>query len=117
MALVAFVHTRVAGFRDSGADGIGMPGWQIVAMEDDVVMLEASGSLLRAVIVARRNSPTRSTFTTFLFYRRKGAAWMWWFVRPLHQRVARYLLENGAAVDGEAVSRSLRPATCSTCST
>lgn len=98
MALVAFVHRRIAGFRGRRDDGVGMPGWQVAAMQDDVVMLEASGSLLRAVIVARRVSPTRSTFTTFLFYRRKGAGRMWWFIRPLHQRVARYLLTNGGAV-------------------
>jgi hypothetical protein len=110
MALVAFVHTKVAGFRGGRADGVGMPGWQVVHMDDDVVMLEASGSLLRAVIVARRVSSMRLTFTTFLFYRSPRAGRMWWFVRPLHQRVARYLLANAAAAtarrNDEAISVS-----------
>lgn len=96
MSLVAFVHTRIAGFRGTSGRGVGMPGWTVARQDDDVVMLEASGSLLRAVIVARRASATRLTFTTFLFYRRPSAARVWLFIRPLHQRVARYLLANAA---------------------
>ena len=55
MALVAFVHTRVAGFRDSGADGIGMPGWQIAA----IAVAAALVTGIAAVLVERGRTARR----------------------------------------------------------
>jgi hypothetical protein len=96
--LIRRVHRDVIRFRlgpQSDADHI--LGWQIVTSSPDVLQLEAAGPVARGVIVARRQSSTRATLTTFVFYRNSSARLMWPFIRPVHQRVARYLLHRAAA--------------------
>jgi hypothetical protein len=73
-----------------------------------VLQLEAAGPVARGVIVARRDSPTRATLTTFLFYRHPAARLMWPFIRPVHQRVAAYLLHRAAATFTSTPVPSLR---------
>jgi hypothetical protein len=95
--LIRFVHARIARFQlSAGRDGI--LGWGTVRSEPDVMHLQTDGPLLRADIVARRTSPTTSTATTFLCYRRPLAAVLWKVIGPLHRRVAPYLLGRAAAV-------------------
>jgi len=93
------VHRYVIGFRLAPrSDPDHVLGWTIVRSEPDVVELEAVSSLLRAVLVAEWRTPATAAITTYLFYRRPAAARaIWKFVRPLHQWVARHLLQHAAA--------------------
>ena len=97
--LVRVVHSVVLGFRlgpHPSPDHV--LGWPIVASEPAVVRLEASSSLLRAVIVGRRVGLHTTRLTTFLFYERPvPARVIWAIIGPVHRRVAPYLLARAAA--------------------
>jgi hypothetical protein len=72
-------------------------GWHQIVSEHDFAAIEADGSLLRAVVVARRHTPTRCTGSTYLFFHKPTAArLMWLFVRPLHLQLERQLLAGAA---------------------
>ncbi len=74
-------------------------GAKIVTSEHDVVKLEASGPMIRGVIIGRRVSPTRVVLTTYVFYRRPVAARLVWAVAaPLHRTIALYLLKHAATL-------------------
>ena len=92
------VHRYVIRFRLAPrSDPDHVLGWTIVRSEPEVVELEAVSSLLRAVLVAERRDAGCAAVTTYLFYRRPAVARaMWTAVRPLHQWVARRLLEQAA---------------------
>jgi hypothetical protein len=93
------VHRYVIGFRlGPRTDPNHVLGWTILRSEPEVVELEAVSSLLRAVLVAEWRTAGSAAVTTYLFYRRPAAARaIWKVVRPLHQSVARYLLQHAAA--------------------
>ena len=96
--LIRVVHRVVLGFRlgpHPSPDHV--LGWRIAASEPDVVRLEASSWLLRAVIVGRRVGLHTTRLTTFLFYERPlPARVVWTIVGPVHRRVAPYLLARAA---------------------
>lgn len=95
--LVRLVHRNVVRFDLDGIDADTSIGWRQVVSQHDVAALEADGSLLRAVIVARRHTPTRCTGSTYLFFhKRTTARLMWLIVRPLHLQVERQLLASAA---------------------
>ncbi len=95
---IRVVHRFVLGLRLAARATPGhVLGWQIVTSEPDVVQLEASGPLMRGVIVGRRVDPTRTRLTTFVSYESPMAMrFIWAAVGPLHRRVAPYLLERVA---------------------
>jgi hypothetical protein len=94
---VPIVHRHMLRFRlgpRSSAEHI--LGWRIVSSDPDVIHLQASGPLIRGVIVGRRTKRSTAMFTTFVFYvRRVPARIVWAVAAPLHRRVAPYLLERG----------------------
>jgi hypothetical protein len=93
---VPVMHRHILRFRlgpGSSADHI--LGWRIVSSSPDVIHLEASGPLIRGVIVGRRTSQSTAIFTTFVFYTWVPAPVVWAVAAPLHRRVAPYLLERG----------------------
>jgi hypothetical protein len=105
--LIRRVHRDVIRFRlGPQSDAAHVLGWQIVTSSPEVLQLEADGPIARGVIVARRHSPTRATLATFVSYRHPSARLMWPFIRPVHQRVARYLLHRSAATFTAAPVRS-----------
>jgi|SRR5581483_12447892 len=72
-------------------------GARIVRSEPEVVELEASGPLMRGVIVARKVEPTRFVVTTFVYFGRPRIARAVWAVTaPLHRAIAPRLLANAA---------------------
>jgi hypothetical protein len=80
-------------------------GWRIATRADDVVRLEASGSLADAVIVGRRIDASAIRLTTALRYRRPALArGVWAVIGQLHRRIAPLLLER-AAREGAPVVR------------
>jgi hypothetical protein len=95
--LIRLVHRNVVRFDLDRNDADGFIGWHQVVSEHDVAAFEADGSLLRAVLVARRHTPTRCTGSTYLFFHKPTAArLMWLFVRPVHLLVERRLLAGAA---------------------
>jgi hypothetical protein len=73
-------------------------GWRIVKSDADVIRLEASGPLIRGVIVGRRRTRSTVTFTTFVYYvSPMPARVIWALVSPLHRSIVPYLLERAAA--------------------
>ena len=95
--LIRLVHRAVVRFDLDRNDPDTFLGWHQLVSEHDVAAVEADGSLLRAVLVTRRHSPTRCTGSTYLFFHRPTAArLMWLFVRPVHLRVERQLLAGAA---------------------
>src|SRR4051794_32383547 len=107
--LIRRVHRDVIRFRlGPESDGDHILGWQILTSSHDVLVMEATGPLARAVIVARRHSASEANLTTFLSYRNPTARLMWPFIRPIHQRVARYLLHRAAATFTAASLGSVR---------
>jgi hypothetical protein len=95
--LIRLVHEHLARFQLApSSDPDRILGWRVAHAEPDVLMLEASGPLLRAALVARRRSPTAATLTTFLFFQRAATRPMWWAVGPLHRWAAPYLLKRAA---------------------
>ncbi|HWB65593.1 MAG TPA: hypothetical protein VG708_02025 [Mycobacteriales bacterium] len=94
---VLLIHRRVLRLR---LEPVGRPdnvlGWHVRSSQPDQIELEASGPLMRAVIIGRRTAPVATEVRTFVFYRRRLAAAVWALVGPLHRRVAPYLLKRGA---------------------
>lgn len=97
--VVFAVHRYLLGFRLGPlAAPDHLLGWRIVKSEPDVAMLEASGPLLRAVLVGRRVEPASMTLTTYVYYQRPISAHIiWTLVAPLHRRIAPYLIQRTAS--------------------
>jgi hypothetical protein len=94
---ITLVHRHVVRFDLDKTDRDGFLGWHQLVSEPDVAAVEADGTLIRAVIVARRPEPTRCTGSTYVFFHRPTAArLMWLVVRPIHLRVERRLLASAA---------------------
>jgi hypothetical protein len=97
--LIRLVHRGIVRFDFDEDAANGFIGWRQIVAEQDVAAIEADGSLLRAVLVARRHSPTRCTGSTYLFFHKPTASrLMWLVVRPIHVRVERHLLAGAARV-------------------
>jgi hypothetical protein len=94
--LIRVVHARVLCFDLGPSDKQHILGWRIVSSDPDGLQLEAGGPLGRAVIVARRTSPTASAVSTYVFFTRQRARLIWAVVGPVHRRVAPYLLRRAA---------------------
>jgi hypothetical protein len=95
--LILIAHRRVLRFRPATGSPAGtVLGWAVVVSEPDVVLLEASGPLMRGVIVGRRTEPTVAELSTFLCYSKPWVRVVWAVVAPVHRRVARYLMERAA---------------------
>ena len=96
--IIGAAHRRVLRFRLGPLDAADhVLGWRIVASEPDLVRLETSSPLLRAVLVARRVDPSSARLMTLLFYARPATCRIVWaLVGPLHRRIAPYLLERAA---------------------
>jgi hypothetical protein len=73
-------------------------GWRIVTAEPGAIQLEASGPLMRGVLVARRAPAGTASLDTFVYYRRLSARVIWAGMSHLHRAVAPYLLERAAAL-------------------
>jgi hypothetical protein len=103
--LILVVHRHVLRLSLGPVDaGDHVLGWRIASRADDVVRLEASGSLAEAVIVGRMDA-TAIRLTTALSYRRPALArGVWIVIGPLHRRIAPLLLER-AAREGAPVVR------------
>lgn len=109
--LIQLVHRHLVRLRPDPEDPDDFLGWHQVVAEQDVAAVEADGDLLRAVLVARRHTPTRYTGSTYLFFHKPTAARLMWIaVRPIHTRVERQLLVGSARGltkrDAEPVVRS-----------
>jgi hypothetical protein len=95
--LIRLVHRHIVRFDMDRGDADGLIGWRQIVSEQDVAAIQADGSLLRAVLVARRHTPTRCTGSTYLFFHRpRAAGLMWLFVRPIHLEAERRLLAGAA---------------------
>jgi hypothetical protein len=95
--LIPLVHRNIVRFNLDLDDPDNLLGWHQIVSEHDSAAIEADGSLLRAVVVARRHTPTRCTGSTYLFFHKPTAArLMWLFVRPLHLQLERQLLAGAA---------------------
>ena len=106
--LVPAVHRHVLRFRLDATEAAGLSGlrgWRVLTATDDVIQLEADGSLMRANLIARRLSPTRTRLSTYLFYRQPAAAaFVWLFIRPMHQAVAAGLMRRAASRIADSVA-------------
>jgi hypothetical protein len=86
-------------------------GWMVDRSTPEAARLTASGPLIEAVIVGRKIDPTGVVLTTGIDYQRRAAArFVWRLVRPLHRRVARYLLAHAASSVGRAGATGDHPA-------
>jgi hypothetical protein len=95
--LIPYVHRSVVRFNLDLDDPDDLLGWHQIESGHDFAAIEADGSLLRAVVAARRHTPTRCTGSTYLFFHKPAAArLMWMFVRPLHLHLERRLLAGAA---------------------
>lgn len=95
--LVRLILRHIVRFDLDGDDPTAFLGWRPLVSEHDVAAIEADGPLTRAVLVARRHSPTRCRTSTYLFFHNRVAArLMWMGVRPIHLRAERYLLAGAA---------------------
>lgn len=95
--LIRLVHRRVVRFDLDATDRDGFLGWHQLVSEHEVAAVEADGTLIRAVIVARRHEPSRCTTSTYIFFHRPIAArLMWLAVRPIHLQVERRLVASAA---------------------
>jgi hypothetical protein len=73
-------------------------GWRITTSEPDMFLMEASGPLIDAAIVARRIGERTARLTTFVVYRQRTLAMaLFVFVAPVHRQVAAYLMERAAS--------------------
>lgn len=72
--------------------------WRIVTSDPEICRLEATGSLLHAVMVGRRSEPAVVTVTSMVRYQGPAGRIVWAFVSPVHRAVARYLLRGAASV-------------------
>lgn len=97
-ALIRLVHRHVIRFRLGPAfDDEHIIGWRVVHSSQDLLQMQASGPLVRAMIIARRKTPTNATLTTFVFYRRPATAkLMFVAIRPVHKRAAFDLMSRAA---------------------
>ena len=94
---IRLVHHHVVQFDLDPDDPDNLLGWHQLVSDDEFAAIEADGSLLRAVLVARRHTPTRCTGSTYLFFHKPAAARLTWlFVRPLHLHLERRLLTGAA---------------------
>ncbi len=74
-------------------------GWRIVVRETDMTAVEATSPLLRGLLIAHRVSPTETTLTTYLEYRRPALARaVWTLVGPAHRVLAPILLARAARI-------------------
>jgi hypothetical protein len=94
--VIVLIHRHVLRFRLGPQDDLHILGWRITNSSSDVLKLETGGPLMRAVIVARRSSPTSAMASTFVFYEHPLTVHVWRVVGPLHRRVAPYLLKRAA---------------------
>src|SRR3954447_6458581 len=96
--LIVLVHRHVLRLRLGAPDDRGQVlGWRIAVADEDVVRLEASGTLADAVIIGRRIDAPGIRLTTALRYRRPAVARLVWaVVGPLHRRIAPLLLDRAA---------------------
>ena len=98
--LVRVVHAHVLRFRlgpHSSPDHV--LGSSVLTSEPDVVQLEAISPIGRGVIVGRRPDATSTTLTTFTFMTRpRTIRAIWTVLRPVHRRVAPYLLQRAAGL-------------------
>ena len=101
MPIVPIIHRQVLQLRlEAPSSPNQLFGWRIVTSDADAIRLEASGPLIRGVIVGRRTARSTAVFTTFVFYVSPARARVIWaIVGPLHRRVAPYLLERAAAAE------------------
>ncbi|WIN00606.1 hypothetical protein ACTOB_004321 [Actinoplanes oblitus] len=80
---------RLLGFRPGDTRPGQIAGLRIVESTAEVVRLETSLRLLRAVMVGRQVAPTRRTLTTVLFFNRPVLARLVWrLIGPRHRRIA-----------------------------
>jgi hypothetical protein len=103
--LIVLVHRHVLRLKlDPPADRSRVLGWRIAEAGDDVVRLQASGTLADAVIIGRRIDAPGIRLTTALRYRRPALARVVWaIIGPLHRRIAPLLLERAARQVQQAV--------------
>ncbi|MDT7572585.1 MAG: hypothetical protein QOE05_2759 [Actinomycetota bacterium] len=94
--LIKAVHRHVLRFELGPADENHVLGWRVAEVDRDAVRLETGGPLGRAVLIARRTSPTTAIASTYLFFHRRRARVLWAVVGPLHRTLAPYLLRQAA---------------------
>jgi hypothetical protein len=96
--LILFAHERVLRFRLGPVDSpTHVLGWRVVEAEPETAQLAADGPLLSAVLLGRRTAPDVVSLTTFVYFERPAAARaIWAITRPVHQRVAPFLMERAA---------------------
>jgi hypothetical protein len=96
---IRLVHRHVLRFQlgPPGPDRIS--GWKILASRPDLIHLEAISPVVgRGVMLMRRPDPTRTVFTTYLFFARpKIARVLWALTGPLHRHLAPLLMERANA--------------------
>lgn len=96
-AVIRTAHSRVLRFGLAPAGSAGhVFGWQVERAEPDEIVLATSGPLASAVLIGRRVAPTAMRLTTFAWFERGTARYVWWAVGPLHRRIAPYLLARAA---------------------
>jgi hypothetical protein len=95
--LIRAVHTTL-GFRLAPGDAPGQVlGWTIRRSDDDVFVLATGGGIGTARIVME-TPPGRVVFSTLIRFDSRASRPVWIGVKPLHRRVARYLLGHVADV-------------------
>jgi hypothetical protein len=105
---IRLVHKHVLRFQLAPPGPDVISGWSILESRPDMVHLEATSPVMgRGVMLLRRPDPTRSVFTTYLFFARpKIARVLWAMTGPLHRRFAPILMERANA-QAEPGSRRL----------
>ena len=101
--LIVLVHRHVLRLElGRPTDRSRVLGWRIAEADDDVVRLEAAGTLAYAVIIGRRIDAPGIRLTTALSYRRPALARVvWTVIGSLHRRIAPLLLERAARQMGQ----------------
>jgi hypothetical protein len=95
---VLVVHRGVLRFRlGSLSSPDHVLGWRVLSSEPGEIRLEATGPLMRGVMIGRRTESRVTEIRTFLFYRRHDARLVWAIVGPAHRRIAPYLLKRAAS--------------------
>ena len=95
--IIVVAHRHVLRFRLGPASSpTHVLGWRIVTAEPETVQLEASGPLIRGVLVARRTPAGTATLDTFVYYRRPAARVIWACASPVHRAIATYLMGRAA---------------------
>jgi hypothetical protein len=107
--LIRLIHRHVLRFDLDGSESSGPLGWTQCISTHDVVAMTVDGSLLRALLVTRRHTPTRGSVATYLYFHRPGAARrVWRFVQPIHLLVERRLVTRAARVITRTVGEAER---------